>query len=128
MEKSPRSIRERRPRTKTSSSLEGMMLGETSSSSCATSSSSSMKLPSSDNKEDLVNLTRKLRRAKRKLLLKSAETPSNGVDLFRGMVLQLSLDSGESDAQRESASSVYTKDSFKTLFSSLGSNDENWEI
>lgn len=87
-----------------------------------------MKLPSSDNKEDLVNLTRKLRRAKRKLLLKSAETPSNGVDLFRGMVLQLSLDSGESDAQRESASSVYTKDSFKTLFSSLGSNDENWEI
>jgi hypothetical protein len=38
-------------------------------------------------------ITRKLRQAKRQLLLKSAEQPSSPVDQLRGILLQLSVDS-----------------------------------
>ena len=41
--------------------------------------------------QELQEMSRNLRRAKRKLLLKSAEAPSRPVDQLRGMLLQLSV-------------------------------------
>lgn len=93
--------RGRRDRQRTPSSLAGMMLGssseETSSSSLLDESSTSKY--SHQERQELQEMTLKLRRAKRRLLLKSAEQPSSNVDRLREILLQLSLDTSEDDEE-----------------------------
>jgi len=95
MSTSQASPRPRRQRVKTNSSLSGMMLDENSKSERARSDSFSSY--SDQEREELQEMTRKLRQAKRKLLLKHVEQPSSSVDKFREIILGLSVDAMEDD-------------------------------
>jgi len=64
----------RRARTRSISSLDGMMS------------------PDPQDIQGLTTLTRKLRRAKRQLLLNAAKEPASPVDKLRGILLQVSVD------------------------------------
>lgn len=78
-----------RNRSKTSSSLAGMLSLEDAIS--ASREQAANGLNDSDRNE-LSSMSRSLRRAKRKLLLKAVEEPTKPVDQLRELLLQLSLD------------------------------------
>jgi hypothetical protein len=84
-------------RARSNSSLSGFFPPESSvevaaySADIAVENSQNEKYTSTD-RQGLLNLTRKLRRAKRQLFLKSVESPSSPVDRLRGILLQLSVD------------------------------------
>lgn len=84
-----------RLRTKTSSSLAGMF--DSTSSFDDEVSSSSIKLPTEE-QSSLREMALNLRRAKRKLLLKSVEQPDTPMDSLRTKLLQLSLDTENSNS------------------------------
>jgi hypothetical protein len=57
-------------------------------------SSSTAAAAAADRKEEMLWMARRLRRAKRSLLLKSVEAPSSPVDKFRSIVMNLSSQQG----------------------------------
>jgi hypothetical protein len=71
-------------------------------------------------RQELQEMALKLRRTKRRLLLKSAEQPSNNVDRLREMLLQLSVGSSDDDFPN----ALY---SMRARSSSLGSSTNSME-
>lgn len=87
VEKSP-NLRSHR-RHKTSSSLTGMISLEDA---VIATREKEVAVYTQTDRQELRDITRKLRRAKRKLLLKSAEKADRPVDQLREILLQLSVD------------------------------------
>jgi hypothetical protein len=101
------SIRTRRPRSKTGSSLKGMMLDESSNSSSefclpkifetehhhspVDDNAMMNKMPVRD-RESLLEMSRGLRRAKRRLFLAATSQPTEPVDQLRELLRQISVD------------------------------------
>jgi hypothetical protein len=69
-------------------------------------------------RQELQEMTLRLRRTKRRLLLKSAEKPSNNVDRLREILLQLSVESSGDDYPN----ALY---STRSMSSSLGSSSSS---
>lgn len=98
-EKSPAMTRRsQRRRNKTPSSLAGMFAAEESQASPVVEKEEFKGLKYSQSERvQLQEMSRKLRRAKRQLLLKSVEQPVRPVDKLRDILLQLSVDSTDDD-------------------------------
>jgi len=92
----------RRQRVKTNSSLL-RMLDEAKSQ--ETAPSALFVQYSLEDREEVRKITRKLRQAKRKLLLKCAEQPATSVDKFREIFLGLSVDTTEDEDDVSSTNS-----------------------
>lgn len=103
-------------RTRANSSLEGMMLPDES-----TPIAELLPTISDDShteRQELREISLRLRRTKRRLLLKSTEQPSNNVDRLREILLQLSVDSSSDDYPKSSNST-------RSRSSSLGSSSNS---
>ena len=110
------SPRPRRQRVKTSSSLRGMMALDEKS----PVDQASFTQYSDQEREGLKEMTRKLRQAKRKLLLKRVEQPVSSVDKFRELLLGLSVDAMEEDDG--SSTNSFRVHSNNSLLTSSGSD------
>jgi galactokinase/mevalonate kinase-like predicted kinase len=71
-------------------------------------------------RQELQDITLRLRRAKRRLLLKSAEKPSNNVDRLREILMKLSVESSGDDYPN----ALY---SMSSMSSSLGNSSSSME-
>jgi hypothetical protein len=71
-------------------------------------------------RQELQEMSLRLRRTKRRLLLKSAEKPSNNVDRLREILLQLSVNSSGDDY----SNTLY---SMRPMSSSLGNSSSSLE-
>jgi hypothetical protein len=105
-------------RTRVPSSLEGMLSPEEDTSIPKLSPTNSDY--SHTERQELQEMALKLRRTKRRLLLKSAEQPSNNVDRLREMLLQLSVGSSGDDFHNAPYS-------MRARSSSLGSSTNSME-
>ena len=107
----------RRPRrVKTQSSLKGMFLPADDSTSLNSLDSFESNIHnnkySSSERDELKMMARKLRQAKRKLLLKAVETPVQPVESLRDLLLKISIAASPSDEVSCNSNSV---DSFDVV-------------
>jgi hypothetical protein len=95
--------RRSRRHERSSSTLSGMFPAGEESMEMLSSGQKETSSSSINGRESMKDITRKLRRAKRQLLLKSVQKPASPVDQLRGMILQLSVESMDFDTDEISS-------------------------
>jgi len=85
-----------------------------SSSNSSNNNSSSCDKYSTSERQELLEMTRKLRQAKRKLFLKSASQPSDSVERFREILLRISFDESEFGTPNNNTDSIQRTRSSQT--------------